>query len=97
MPQLPARGKHTLAAFSSSLNFCKDSLVNQSSGPAPIPSSVSTLAAVWLIVFTLVLHVVGFVWTTSMIVAVGLAALFLASFLVVRTVHHRRSSPGAKT
>lgn len=66
--------------------------MNQASGRAPIPSSVSTLAVVWLVVFTLVLHEVGFAWSTGMISAIGLCLLFLASFLVVRAVHERRSS-----
>ncbi|HTJ71318.1 MAG TPA: hypothetical protein VL551_27505 [Actinospica sp.] len=66
--------------------------MNQSSGHAPIPSSVYALAGVWLVVFTLVLHEVGFAWSTGMLSAIGLCVLFLASFLVVRAVHGGRSS-----
>jgi len=69
--------------------------VKQAFGRAPIPSSAYILAAVWLVVFTLVLHEVGFAWSTGMISAIGLCLLFLASFLVVRAVHERRS-PGDK-
>jgi hypothetical protein len=56
-----------------------------------IPSSVSNLAAVWLVVFTLVLHEVGFAWATGMIAAIVLCALYLGSFLVIRAVRERRS------
>ncbi len=66
--------------------------MNQPSGPAPIPSSVYGLAAVWLVLFTLVLHGVGFAWNTGMIAALALCLLFLASFLLMRSVHGRRSS-----
>lgn len=66
--------------------------MNQSAGRAPIPSSVYTVAGVWLVVFTLVLHEVGFAWSTGASAAVVLCGLFLASFLVVRAVHERRSS-----
>lgn len=66
--------------------------MNQSAGRAPIPSSVYTVAAVWLVVFTLVLHEVGFAWSTGASAAALLCVLFLASFLVVRAVHGRPSS-----
>ena len=66
--------------------------MNQPSGRAPIPSSAYTVAAVWLVVFTLVLHEVGFAWSTGASAAALLCVLFLASFLVVRAVHGRRSS-----
>lgn len=65
--------------------------MNQPVARTAIPSSVYTLAAVWLVVFTLVLHEVGFAWSTGMIAAIALCVLFLASFLVVRSVHGRRS------
>jgi len=68
--------------------------VNEPAGRAPIPSSVYSLAPVWLFVFTLVLPEVGFAWSTGMIAAVALCVLFLASFLVVRSVHGRRSLRG---
>lgn len=92
LPNRPVRRPITLFIFCS---YCKGSLVNQASGRAPIPSSVSALAAVLLVVFTLVLHKVGFAWSTGMILATGLCLFFLASFLVVRVVHERRS-PGDK-
>lgn len=63
--------------------------MNQSSGRAPIPSSVYGLAVVWLVVFALSLHQVGFAWSTGMIAAAVLCALFLVSFLVVRAVQGR--------
>lgn len=66
--------------------------MNQPAGRPPITSSVYTVAAVWLVVFTLVLHEVGFAWSTGMIAAIALCVLFLASFLVVRSIHGRRSS-----
>lgn len=60
----------------------------------PVPSSVYGLAMVWLVVFTLVLHEVGFAWSTGVIAATVLCALFLASFVVTRTVRERRTSRG---
>jgi hypothetical protein len=68
--------------------------VNQPAARTPIPASVYTLAAVWLVAFALVLHKVGFAWLTAMIAAIALCALFLASFLVVRSVYGGRSSHG---
>lgn len=65
--------------------------MNQPVARTAIPSSAYALAAVWLVVFTLVLHEVGFAWSTGMIAAIALCVLFLASFLVVRSVHGRRS------
>lgn len=50
------------------------------------------MAAVWLVVFTLVLHEVGIAWSTGMIAAIALCVLFLASFLVVRAAQGGRSS-----
>lgn len=72
-------------------SYCKDSCVNRPVARTAIPSPVYTVAAVWLVVFTLVLHEVGFAWSTGMIAAIALCVLFLASFLVVRLVRGRCS------
>lgn len=60
--------------------------MNQPDERAPIPSSVYAIAAVWLVVFALVLHEVGFAWATGLSAAIALCALFLISFLVVRSI-----------
>ena len=88
----PRRSVRRASTLSISCSCCEDSLVNQPFGRAPIPSSVYTVAAVWLVVFSLVLHEVGFAWSTGMIAATALCLLFLASFLMVRSTHARRSS-----
>ena len=63
-------------------------------GRAPVPSSLNTLTAVWIVVFTLVLRVVGFAWTTSLIAGLAFGALHVLSFFAVRGYLGRRSSTG---
>lgn len=67
--------------------------MNRPSSPAPVPSSLKTLTAVWVVVFAVVLRVVGFAWTTSLIAAVALGALHVLSFFAVRGIR-RRSAHG---
>jgi hypothetical protein len=56
--------------------------MNQPSRPA-IPPSLNRLTAAWIVVFAVALRMAGFAWTTSLLAAVGLAALTIVGFFAV--------------
>jgi Flp pilus assembly protein TadB len=57
-----------------------------------IPAALNRLTAAWIVVFAVALRAAGFAWTTSLLAALGLAALTVVGFLVVYRVGLRQQA-----